>query len=60
MNKPKGLQISYRFIDGQQLNLFGVTDVNVTGTWYRVTDHEGSLFIIDPAKVLWQVQKQID
>lgn len=59
ISKPTGRQHTYVFTNGDRLNLFGVTDVNLSGAWYRVTDHTGALYVIDPAKVLYSVNKMI-
>lgn len=39
------------FKSGCHLNLFGVTKVNLDGSWTRVWDHRGHCFMYDPAAV---------
>lgn len=58
--KPKGQQLTYVFTSGQRLHVFGVKEQNLSGAWYRVTDHTETLHIIDPAKVDYIVSKWVD
>lgn len=55
--KPKGQQLTYVFAGGERLHIFGVVEQNLKGAWYRVTDSDGVLHIVDPAKVLYIVSK---
>lgn len=58
--KPKGKQVTIKFIGEQErLNLFGVTEYNVSGSWWRITDNNGEYYVIDPAKVQWVKTKII-
>jgi hypothetical protein len=57
--KATGLQCKYVFENGTHLNLFGVKEINLDGEWYRVTDHEDRLHVINKSKVLYITQKQV-
>lgn len=39
------------FKSGRHLNLFGVTKVNLDGSWTRVWDGKGTCYMYDPASV---------
>ncbi len=39
------------FKSGKHLNLFGVTKVNLDGSWTRVWDGRGKVFMYDPGSV---------
>jgi hypothetical protein len=56
---PTGTRITYHFVNGERLHLFGVTSNDISGLWYRVTDHTGTLYVIDPKKVLWLKTNEI-
>lgn len=39
------------FKSGKHLNVFGVTKVNLDGSWTRVWDDRGNCYMYDPASV---------
>lgn len=51
LKKPTGKQVTYFFTSGERFEIFGVTKHDLSGSWHRITDHEGSEHVIDPAKV---------
>lgn len=55
--KTKGKKIRVVFQQGRDLNIFDVQDFNIDGQWYRITDGQGRLYVIDPAKVNYTEQK---
>lgn len=57
--KPAGKQLTYVFNTGERLHIFNVQEQNLSGAWYRITDGDGHLYVIDPAKVLYIVSKQV-
>lgn len=51
LKKPAGKQVTYFFASGERFEIFGVVKHDLSGSWHRITDHEGTEHIIDPAKV---------
>lgn len=49
--KHVGMKYRIVFINGRDLNIFDVQDVNLDGQWNRYTDGRGVLYLVDPAKV---------
>lgn len=47
----QGKKMRIVFKKGRDLNIFGLKHMNVDGQWWRITDSEGRLYIVDPAKV---------
>jgi hypothetical protein len=56
--KTRGMKIRVVFTEGRDLNIFDVQDFNIDGQWWRITDGQGRLYVIDPAKVNYSEQKQ--
>lgn len=56
-DRTVGKKLRVVFTKGRDLNIFNVADFNVDGQWWRVTDGEGRLYVIDPAKVNYTEQK---
>ena len=57
--KPQGKQLTYVFVTGERLHIFNVQDQNLSGAWYRITDGNGDLYVIDPDKVLYIISKMV-
>lgn len=47
----RGKKMRIVFKKGRDLNIFNVQSLNFDGSWWRITDGEGRLFVVDPAKV---------
>ncbi|QXP44075.1 hypothetical protein [Stappia phage SI01] len=52
-----GKKIRIVFKAGRDLNIFGVKNVNVDGQWWRITDEEDRLYVVNPAQVNYTEQK---
>ena len=46
-----GKKMRIVFGKGRDLNIFNVQTMNVDGQWWRITDGDGHLYVIDPKKV---------
>lgn len=46
-----GKKMRIVFAKGRDLNIFNVQTMNVDGQWWRITDGDGHLYVIDPKKV---------
>lgn len=46
-----GKKMRIVFKKGRDLNIFNVQTMNVDGQWWRITDGDGHLYVVDPAKV---------
>lgn len=55
--KTLGKKVRIVFKQGRDLNIFNVTDFNVDGSWWRITDGQGRLYVINPDNVNYQEQK---
>lgn len=47
------------FKQGRDLNIFGVVNTNLDGSWWRFTDDQGRLYIVNPDNVNYQEQKTL-
>jgi hypothetical protein len=57
--KPQGKQLTYVFTTDVRLHIFNVQDQDLSGAWHRITDGNGVLHVIDPAKVLFILSKLV-
>ncbi len=46
-----GKKMRIVFGKGRDLNIFNVQTMNVDGQWWRITDGDGHLYVVDPKKV---------
>ncbi len=46
-----GKKMRIVFAKGRDLNIFNVQTMNVDGQWWRITDGDGVLHVVDPKKV---------